>query len=368
MLTCSLKKYTCSLCKYATDKRYNFDRHTSTVHKDTVDVSEDNTDNVYVDTQMNNIYTQINNIYTQMNNIDTQSNNIDTQIQYNDTQIQNIDTQMNNINIEVDQKEFKCESCYKSFSRKYNLDRHIPNCNRRQTPYQCTSCLKSFTCSSGLSQHKHFCKGYPLIDLNKSSNTVLPFGSTQVNGENVQMIQQQQNAETINNTTNNITNNTVNITILKCPESREEKFDFDCTNISYEDLMALLQKSKDAFIRFNNFVGKVLENPKNRVVRKTSPKDSHCLVHRGDDIWELAHDDDTFPIITHHMTTAVLGKTNGLTKNQKNYYTDSFQGQVQDINEMDYDSSKYNSIEQRMKLQVINRTRIASPEKKKKQS
>ena len=81
-----------------------------------------------------------------------------------------------------------------------------------------------------------------------------------------------------------------------------------------------------------------------------------------------SHDDDTFPIITHHMTTAALGKTNGLAKNQKNYYTDSFQGQVRHINEMDYDTSEYSSIEQRMKFQVINRTRMTSAEKKKKQS
>lgn len=347
MLNSSLKKYNCSLCTYATDKRYNYDRHTSTVHR----------------CNMNNISTN-----TQIDNIDTQSNNTNTQIQDTNTQIQDIYTQCNNIDIKTEQKEFKCEGCYKSFSRKYNLDRHIPKCNGRQTPYQCTACLKSFTCSSGLSQHKHFCKGYPLIVPNSSSNTVIPSSSTQVNGENVQMIQQQQNAETINNTTNNITNNTVNINILTCPQSREEKFDFDCTNISHEDLMAMLQKSKDAFIRFNNFVGKVLENPRNCVVRKTSPKDSHCLVHRGNDIWELAHDDDTFPIITHHMTTAALGKTNGLAKNQKNYYTDSFQGQVRHINEMDYDTSEYSSIEQRMKFQVINRTRMTSAEKKKKQS
>jgi hypothetical protein len=358
MLNGSVKKYTCSLCTYATDKRYNYDRHTSTVHRCNVNVSEDNTDIVYNGTD--NVYSSTDNVYNDTNNVYSDTNNV-----YNDTQC-------NNIDIKIDQKEFKCDGCYKSFSRKYNLQQHIPKCTRRQYPNQCTACLKCFTSRGGLSQHKHFCKGYPLIVPNSSSNTVIPSGSTQVNGKNVQMIQQQQNAETINNTTNNttnnITNNTVNINILTCPQSREEKFDFDCTNISHEDLMAMLQKSKDAFIRFNNFVGKVLENPRNCVVRKTSPKDSHCLVHRGNDIWELAHDDDTFPIITHHMTTAALGKTNGLAKNQKNYYTDSFQGQVRHINEMDYDTSEYSSIEQRMKFQVINRTRMTSAEKKKKQS
>jgi hypothetical protein len=320
------------------------------------------TDNVYNGTD--NVYSSTDNVYNNTNNVYSDTNNVYSS-----------DTQCNNIDIKTEQKEFKCDGCYKSFSRKYNLQQHIPKCTRRQYPNQCTACLKCFTSRGGLSQHKHFCKGNLLTVPNQPSNTIVPSDCSQVNEENVQMIQQQ-NAETINNTTNNtinnttnnITNNTVNITILKCPESREEKFDFDCTNISYEDLMALLQKSKDAFIRFNKFVGKLLENPRNCVVRKTSPKDSHCLVHRGNDIWELAHDDDTFPIITHHMTTAALGKTNGLTKNQKNYYTDSFQGQVRNINEMDYDSSQYNSIEQRMKLQVINRTRLASPEKKKKQS
>jgi hypothetical protein len=312
------------------------------------------TDNVYNGTDI--VYNGTDNVYSSTDNVYNNTNNV-----YSDTNnVYSSDTQCNNIDIKTEQKEFKCDGCYKSFSRKYNLQQHIPKCTRRQYPNQCTACLKCFTSRGGLSQHKHFCKGYPLIVPNSSSNTVLPSGSTQVNAENVQMIQQQQNAETINNTTNN----TVNINILTCPESREEKFDFDCTNISHDDLIAMLQKSKDAFIRFNNFIGKVLDNPKNRVVRKASPKDSHSLVHRGDDKWELAHDDDTFPIITHHMTTAALGKTIELDKNQKNFFIHAFQEQIRVFNEMDYDSLDYNSIVQRIKYHVINITRSVLAEEK----
>lgn len=337
MLNSSTKKYKCSQCDYATDKKYNYERHTNTVHIV-------NNNDSYDITQFNNNNTLNINTNTLNNNTDTLNNNIDTQ----------------NTNIPVENIQFKCPDCYKSFSRKFNLERHIPTCNRRQNPYQCTACLKSFTCSSGLSQHKKFCKGNALVVPNSQTKAVIPSGSnnTNVNAENVQMIQQQQNADTINN------NNTVNINILTCPQSREEKFDFDCENISLEDLMGILQKSKDSFLRFNRFVSKVLENPRNRVVRKLSAKDCHSLVHVGDDKWELAHDNDTYPIITHHMTTAALGKSIELDKNDKNYFIKAFQEQIRVFNEMDYDSLDYNSIVQRIKYHVINITRAVLAEEK----
>ena len=345
MLVSSTKKYICSHCDYATDKKYNFERHTYTVHKN-------NDVDIIVDSNIVNV--NYNNVNEINNNVNNNYNNVNDE--YN-----NVNNECNNVNILVENEKFKCKECYKSFSSKYYLIKHMTRCTRRQQPNQCTACQKCFSCRSGLSQHKKFCKGNALVVPNSQTKAVIPSGSnnTNVNAENVQMIQQQQNAETINNN-----NNTVNINILTCPQSREEKFDFDCENISLEDLMGILQKSKDSFLRFNRFVSKVLENPRNRVVRKLSAKDCHSLVHVGDDKWELAHDNDTFPIITHHMTTAALGKSIELDKNDKNYFIRAFQEQIRIFNEMDYDSLDYNSIVQRIKYHVINITRAVLAEEK----
>lgn len=352
MLTNSSNKYCCTLCKYTTDRKYNYDRHTKLVHTDNIIDNVDNNENLHnVENIFPNVESNLSNVV--LNQLDVADN----------SQI---------VETPVENDKFKCTDCYKTFCNKYTLQRHITKCNRRQHPNQCTACLKCFSSRSGLSHHKDFCKGQQLVLPKSQTNAVVPTSSTNVNAENVQSkssiyvqskieqsIQQQQNAETINNT-----NNTVNINILPCPQSREEKFDFDCENITYEDLIGILQKSKDSFLRFNRFVSKVLENPKNRVVRKLSAKDCHSLVHIGDDKWELAHDNDTFPIITHHMTTAALGKTIELDKNEKNYFIRAFQEQIRIFNEMDYDSLDYNSIVQRIKYHVINITRAVLAEEK----
>lgn len=341
MLVSSTKKYICSHCDYATNKKFNYERHINTVHKQSTSNIDDSLSNIHTD--LLNIHTELPNIHNNLQNI-----HINLPITHTDSE---------SVEMPVENDKFKCTDCYKTFCNKYTLQRHIPNCNRRQHPNQCTACQKCFSSSNGLSQHKAYCKGQQLVLPKSQTNAVVPAGSTNVNAENVQMIQQQQNAETINN-------NTVNINILPCPQSREEKFDFDCDNINLEDLMGILQKSKDSFLRFNRFVSKVLENPKNRVVRKLSAKDCHSLVHVGDDKWELAHDNDTFPIITHHMTTAALGKSIELDKNDKNFFIRAFQEQIRIFNEMDYDSLDYNSIVQRIKYHVINITRAVLAEEK----
>lgn len=338
MLTNSLKKYCCSQCDYTTNRKYNYDRHTKLVH---IDTNINTIENLHiVDKNLPNVESNISNVVIKSPDV--------------------VET-LPIVDLPVENEKFKCKECYKSFCNKYTLQRHITKCNRRQHPNQCTACQKCFSSRSSLSHHRDFCKGNSLVVPNSQTKAVIPSGSnnTNVNAENVQMIQQQQNAETINNN-----NNTVNINILTCPQSREEKFDFDCDNISLEDLMGILQKSKDSFLRFNRFVSKVLENPRNRVVRKLSAKDCHSLVHVGDDKWELAHDNDTFPIITHHMTTAALGKSIELDKNDKNYFIKAFQEQIRVFNEMDYDSLDYNSIVQRIKYHVINITRAVLAEEK----
>jgi hypothetical protein len=64
------------------------------------------------------------------------------------------------------------------------------------------------------------------------------------------------------------------------------------------------------------------------------------------------------------MTTAALGKTIELDKNQKNFFIHAFQEQIRVFNEMDYDSLDYNSIVQRIKYHVINITRSVLAEEK----
>lgn len=304
MLTYSPESFNCSQCSYTTKRKYNFIRHIQSVHN----IQEP------VDLQKVDVFYK---------NVDDDSKNVDVDPQIVDVFYKNVDVQLN-----------KCSKCNKCLSTKYYLKKHMENCNNIDNPLQCTECHKVFSSRSGLSHHKKVCKGLPLVVPDKANEL-----------ENIP-----------------IQANNVNITVLTCPQSVEEDFKFNCDNITPDVIMNILKYSNNSFIRFNKFVSKLLENPVNRVIRKTNPKDNHSLIHIGNNKWDYAHDKDMFPIITHHMTTAALDKTIEMQKNKKDNFIKSFQQQVRVFNEMDYDSQNYQEFIQRIKYIVINITRRALEE------
>lgn len=273
-------------------------------------------------------------------NVDVLYKNVDVDYKNVDDFIKNVDDDYKNVDVKIN----KCDKCNKCLSTKYYLMKHMEKCSNKQNPNECTECHKVFSSRSGLSHHKKICKGAPLVEANRTSEVQ----NIPIQANNVI----QQNAQTINNVTNN-----VNINVLTCPQSVEENFKFNCDNITPEVLMNILKYSSNSFIRFNKFVSKLLENPVNRVIRKTNPKDNHSLIHVGNNKWDYAHDKDMYPIITHHMTTAALDKTIEIEKNKKDTFIKAFQQQVKVFNEMDYDSQDYHDIVQRIKYLVINITR-----------
>ena len=53
------------------------------------------------------------------------------------------------------QKDYKCESCGKSFSKEGNLKRHIHTVHEVDKDFKCGSCGKSFSVTSNLKKHIH---------------------------------------------------------------------------------------------------------------------------------------------------------------------------------------------------------------------
>jgi len=305
MLTCSPESFNCSQCSYTTKRKYNFIRHIQNVH------------NIQEPVDLQNVHFDLQNVHFDLQNVHSD--------------LQNVHSDLQNVN---DVLIHKCSNCYKTFSTKYTLLRHTPHCKNKQSPHQCTECHKAFSSRNSLCNHKKVCKGLPLVVPDKVNEL-----------ENIP-----------------IQANNVNITVLTCPQSVEEDFKFNCDNITPDVIMNILKYSNNSFIRFNKFVSKLLENPVNRVIRKTNPKDNHSLIHVGNNKWDYAHDKDMFPIITHHMTTAALDKTIEMQKNKKDNFIKSFQQQVRVFNEMDYDSQNYQEFIQRIKYIVINITRRALEE------
>ncbi len=330
LLTCSKSPYNCSKCSYVTNRKFNYERHINMVHDIPLRVSEED-----------------------LTKVDTYLSKVDTDLSKVDTYLPKVDTTVLKLDNPIIQPH-KCNTCYKYFSTKYSLKKHISRCNHKEHLNQCIECKNILSSLSALNHHKKYCKGLPLIVSNNKPNINVPESTTYTNN----MIVQQ--------TINIINNNTVNINILPCPLTREESFDFNCENITHTVLKHILQNTNDSSIRFNRFIGKVLENPQNQVIRKTNPKDNHSLIHLGNGKWELAYDKDTLPILTHHMTTAALGKIIEIEK-QASFLIESIKGfrnQVTIINQMDYNEDEYKNTIQRIKLKIVNITQELLREEK----
>jgi uncharacterized C2H2 Zn-finger protein len=252
-----------------------------------------------------------------------------------DATAENVDAMAENVDA------YKCPSCYKSFQWKKNYNKHIIICNGKEHPYQCLECKKSFSSRSSLAHHRKTCKGCPIIPAPNQES----IASTSV--------------PTIQNANQNNNNQ---VTVLPFPTSIEDlNYDFITDKITNTIMKNIMNKTTNKFIRLNNFIGKVFENPQNRVIKKSNPKQSHSMIHTGDGNWEFAHDSIVFPLLTHHLTTAALQKLDKVKKDkeitkQLMYSLDDFIKYIEDINQENFNQQEYNAVLQRIKIMIVNLT------------
>jgi hypothetical protein len=159
-----------------------------------------------------------------------------------------------------------------------------------------------------------------------------------------------QNIETQNNQTNNI-----NILVFPMSDEESDKFDFNTDHINIDKLQEYIKQRRPC-IGFNKFVGEVLKHPQNRNVQKSNPKDKYSKVYTSNSTWELALDNDVYPTMTHHMTTAALGKMEEHKKSipkQFKVKAAEFVKYIDEVNTND-EGDIYNDALERIKLMVIN--------------
>ena len=67
--------------------------------------------------------------------------------------------------------DVKCSTCYKTFSKRSNLTRHIPKCLCKSHQLACARCQQVFSHRSALSRHKKTCsKAVQISDESDVSN------------------------------------------------------------------------------------------------------------------------------------------------------------------------------------------------------
>ena len=179
----------CSLCSYSTNKRYNLNRHISTVHK-VLDVGKEEA--------AENNQTLSENNQTLSENNQTLSDNNQSMSENNQT------LSKNNQSLDVEtidgRKPHACPTCYKSYTRKVTLNAHILKCKKVQSALECDKCHRVFNTQSTLAMHRRRCDGPETSPSNDA-------GSSTSSTSMVQNIQNTNVSNSHNITTNS--NNTV---------------------------------------------------------------------------------------------------------------------------------------------------------------
>jgi len=328
----------CNLCDIEFSKPYNFRRHLTRIHGF---ILED---------------------YTEYINENSKNFCINGQDNYINSKNFCINSKDNQNSIQDTYETIKCSKCNKILSNKYYIKKHEKICKGVIDKFSCKYCNKKFKHEKCRFSHYKTCKKKKELDANAL------IAKDTKNVESQQIAQQTANTINNNNTTNienqnnTVNNNTVNnITVLAFPSDGDGDFEFDTEHISEQFMKKLLQKVQHPQFKFNNFFDKLMDNPKNRIIKKNSPNTSYSKIHQGDDKWDYGYDKDIYKTLTHHTTVAAFNKIENTRENNKAmefyYNLKNFESYVKEVNEMDYDSSEYNDILQRIKLIVVNLTK-----------
>lgn len=223
----------------------------------------------------------------------------------------------------------------------------MPKCTKQTCEFECTKCHTVLSCAAALSRHKATCAHSP-------TNTTSPSVSNTIHGNqnntNIQQqtIGQQNNVQTMNNL------------ILAFPSGVEDTdFAFIKDHITEQVFAKLFNNSTKPDVAFARYVGKLMEDKRNRIIKKSNPNVNYCNIHTGDNEWELAYDKDALPVFTHHATCATLEDIGSYKKKLRalRVDVDKIHRYIDDVNTQNDMNTNYQDTIQRLRLMIINLTK-----------
>ena len=289
--------YSCSRCEYTTNRKFNLDRHTRTMH-----INIETSDALNVESSALNV----------------------------EPGCMNVDTD-----------GIQCPTCYKVFKHKRYMHVHSKVCSRVSKKHECRNCHKVCSSASALSHHKEFCKA--LQDPGTSSQGSGLANPTH-NTNNIRA-HSVQNAQVINN------NNTF---IINYPEEGDADFEFKGDHITHPRIEKIWGKVRPD-VGFRKYAHAMLERTENRMIYKNNPNTKYCKVHR-DGVWEMELDKDALPVLTNQLSIAALGHVNDYRERIKRTRIDvaTILRYLEDINTENDENDNYTDAEERIKLVIIN--------------
>lgn len=264
------KIFNCSVCLYKTDKKYNFNRHMMSKH----------------------------------NNIDTKNNDV------------------NNKNVVVNNQ---CNKCLKVLSSKQYLKKHILTCNSISNPLECHFCHKILSDRSSKSKHLKICKlkeNKQTImkqeeelkeelnqelkeELKENLNEELKEDFKKNLNQQIQIIKNQINNNCNNTNCNNTNCNNITYNInLVAYDKKEERIDYDTSHLTENFMYKITTRHPDD--AFYYYCIRLFENHNNRIVLKTSMRNSFSKVHVGENNWEKLLDKYIYDKVVNNIALALL--------------------------------------------------------------
>lgn len=319
----------CKYCEYTTNRKNNLDRHC--IHKHPTELIQE-------------MYNS--NIGQNVHSIGQDVHSIGQDVHISD---QNVNPLNPNVNL-----KYICDRCNKGFVSNSKLIRHHTSCKGTLRKNECIFCHKIYASRQSLCNHKKNCTGISMNNENdiiplNGKNIVEESSNTHLQVTNVTNYGNVQNAQTIQN------NTTINI--LTFPDSVEdEDFEFKTSHITKKHLKHITRNIRPE-VSFSKFAILTLEQPENRMVKKSGANVNYSMIHVGNGIWELIIDDYIYPTIIHFLTCGALKiiEDNPELKN----LIKPFREFVDHIN-TNNESSKYKNVEANVKLVVINLTKRKS--------
>jgi hypothetical protein len=250
----------CTFCNYSTEKRFNLNRHTRTVHRDELTPPSPNVHVLPQNVSLppKNVSLPPKNVSLPPKNVSLPPKNVSLPPKNVSLPPENVSPTPKNVSLDGGEnnddagKAYKCDKCNKCFERRYRFIEHSAKCEGGINPLQCMSCLKIFTTRQAKHKHKACCKGLVVADK-----------------PNVIETQNNYNDCTINNNTNN-NNIQINITNFNNENTNyiTEEFARKCFENGVHGVTPMLDK-----IYFNE------DHPENHNVRLRSLNHSIVEVH-----------------------------------------------------------------------------------------
>ncbi len=218
----------------------------------------------------------------------------------------------------------ECPDCHKIVYKK-NLVRHKESCKEEPLKLICGECHRRFANDKTLKQHKDHCSKSSVVNQSVDNHGRI---HTQNNHQN---------------NTNNIDNSTNIVLVFPKDDRASGAFDFLIDHIKDKSVKkCMVGNPNDGF---RKFMWKVLQNPANRMVKKSCTKSKYCKVHIGNNRWMTRVDQDVLPEVAHHMTTAAIARVAEAEVqpwyDRMRFAAETFLGHVRTINESAPDEIKY---------------------------